>query len=140
MATIEKAIEIALDAHRGQVDRAGQPYILHPLRLMAKMPTKELMIIALLHDVVEDSRYTLEDLRREGFSENIIKAVDSLTMRNGEKYDDYIRRAKQNALAVPVKLADLEDNMNIRRLQQIGEKDTARLQKYLNAYHFLTDA
>ncbi len=139
MTSIEKALKIALDAHKGQLDKAGKPYILHPLRIMAKMPTEELMIIALLHDVVEDSAYTLEDLRRKGFSERIVDAVDYLTRRDGEAYDAYILRAKQNPLAIPVKLADLEDNMDIRRLDQVREQDIGRFQKYLQAYHILTE-
>ncbi|RMI16945.1 MAG: HD domain-containing protein [Calditrichaeota bacterium] len=137
MATIERAIEIALEAHRGQVDKAGQPYILHPLRLMLKMASETEMITAVLHDVVEDSSWTLQELRGEGFSGEVIAAVDCLTHREGESYQVYLERICRNPIAVKVKLADLEDNLDIRRLDALNRKDTERLNQYLRAYRQL---
>ncbi len=133
MATLERALIIAAQAHEGTTDKGGAPYILHPLRLMHQMTTTEERIVALLHDVVEDSHWTLDDLRAEGFSEEIVAAVDGLTRREGETYDDFIARGASNPLARRVKLADIEDNMDVRRLGEIGEKDLERLQRYQRA-------
>ena len=129
-----KAIDIAVECHSGQKDRAGEPYIQHPLRMMMKMKTAEEKITAVLHDVVEDSSITINDLRKEGFTENILKAVDALTKRKGESYKTSIERVKKNPLAVKVKIADLEDNMDIRRLKRITEDDRKRLNRYLKYF------
>ena len=137
MATLEKAIEIAARAHREQQDKNGAPYILHPLRIMTRMPTLETMIIAVLHDVVEDSDVTLNDLRMEGFSDAIVAGVDCLTRRSREDYADYIERVKQNPLAVQVKLGDLEDNMNLQRLDRLKEADFKRVMKYHHTFQLL---
>lgn len=137
MATLEQAIEIAARAHRGQQDRNGAPYILHPLRIMTRMPTLETMIIAVLHDVVEDSDVTLNDLRTEGFSEAIVAGVDCLTRRPREAYEDYIERVQQNPLAIQVKLGDLEDNMNLQRLDRLQESDFKRVMKYHHTFQLL---
>ena len=116
--TLERAIAIAAEAHAGQKDRAGAPYILHPIRLMIQMDSENAMMAAVLHDVVENSVWTLDDLRKEGFSNEVLNAVDSLTHRDkeGEDYWDYIQRAKSDPIAIKVKLADLEDNLNPDRL------------------------
>ena len=127
---LEKAIQCAIQAHAGQTDKAGTPYILHPLRIMMKMGNELEMITAVLHDVVEDTPLTLADLRAEGFSEEIIAAVDHLTRREGEDYDLFIDRVRHNPTAVRVKLADLEDNMDIRRLENLTERDIQRIKKY----------
>jgi len=127
---LEKAIQCAVKAHAGQKDKAGAPYILHPLRIMMKMDSQAGMIAAMLHDVVEDSSVTLADLRDEGFSEEVIAAVDHLTRRQGEAYEIFINRLRNNPLAVKVKLADLEDNMDIRRIENVTERDIERIQKY----------
>jgi (p)ppGpp synthase/HD superfamily hydrolase len=127
---LEKAIQCAVKAHAGQKDKAGAPYILHPLRIMMKMDSQAGMIAAMLHDVVEDSSVTLSDLRAEGFSEEVIAAVDHLTRREGEAYEIFINRLRHNPLAVKVKLADLEDNMDIRRIENVTERDIERMQKY----------
>lgn len=137
MATLEKAIEIAARAHRDQRDKNGAPYILHPLRIMVRMPSLETMTIAVLHDVVEDSDITLDDLRREGFGEAIVAGVDCLTRRPREDYADYIERVKQNPLAVQVKLGDLEDNMNLQRLDRLQESDFKRVMKYHDTFQML---
>ena len=130
---LEKAIQCAVKAHAGQKDKAGAPYILHPLRIMMKMDSQAGMIAAVLHDVVEDSSVTLADLRAEGFSEEVIAAVDHLTRREGEAYEIFINRLRHNPLAVKVKLADLEDNMDIRRIENVTERDIERMQKYQTA-------
>ena len=111
MSTLEKAIEIALKAHYGVTDKAGAPYLLHPLRMMFHMPDDECRIAAVLHDVVEDSPVTIEDLRKAGFSETILGAVNGLTRREDESYDEFIKRAGKNHIARTVKLADLKDNL-----------------------------
>ena len=131
---LKHAIEIAVECHSGQNDRAGEPYILHPLRMMMKMNTAEEKITVVLHDVVEDSEMTIRGLRKEGFSEKILKAVDALTKRKGESYKKSIERVKKNPLAVKVKIADFEDNMDIRRLKRITKNDRKRLNKYLKYY------
>ena len=134
MNKLKQAINIAVEYHSGQKDRAGEPYIQHPLRMMMKMKTAEEKITAVLHDVVEDSNITIDNLRKEGFSENILKAVDALTKRKGESYKKSIERVKKYPLAVKVKIADFEDNMDIRRLNRITENDRKRLNRYLKYY------
>ena len=130
---LEKAKEIAEKAHAGQRDKGGNPYILHPIRVMERCETELEKITAVLHDVVEDSEFTLEDLRKEGFPEEILEALDCLTHPRGEKYMDYIERVCQNPLAVRVKYADLQDNMDLSRIPNPTEKDHARLEKYKKA-------
>ena len=137
MYQIEKALEIALKAHNDQKDRYGRPYILHPLRIMMKMEKDIYKTVAILHDVVEDSDITLNELKDEGFSNNIIEAVACLTKRKGENYFDYIHRVMSNPVAIEVKLADLEDNMDITRIDEIKEKDIERLNRYLKAWKML---
>jgi len=130
MSTLNKALRIAAMVHEGQQDRYGAPYILHPLRVMARVATDDEKMAAILHDVVEDSEWTLDDLRKEGFSAVVLKAVDALTRRDGEDYMNYIERLKPNPIARLVKLADLEDNMDLRRLPTVAAKDIERLARY----------
>ncbi len=130
---LNKAIEIATRAHAGQVDKAGEPYILHPLRVMLSRENGIERICAVLHDVVEDSEITFDDLCKEGFSEEIITVLDCLTNRNGESYDEFIYRILKNETACHVKLADLCDNMNLSRIENPNEKDEARMKKYSEA-------
>ncbi|MBF0454358.1 MAG: GTP pyrophosphokinase [Magnetococcales bacterium] len=141
MATLlEKAIALAVEGHTGQVDKANEPYILHPLRLMMRVRGERLRIIAVLHDLVEDTDTTFDKLRQEGFSEEIIEALDHLTHREEESYEAYILRIKKNDMARHVKLRDLEDNMDIRRLDhRPGERDWLRLKKYRLAWSVLND-
>jgi (p)ppGpp synthase/HD superfamily hydrolase len=139
MATLEKAIQIAAQAHAGQKDKFGAPYVLHPLRMMMRMESETAMMAAVLHDVVEDSDWTLERLRGEGFSEEVLQAVDCLTNRNGESYDEFIARVETNAIARQVKIADLEDNMNVKRIGEMSPKDLARIEKYHRAWRALTE-
>ncbi|MGO9138350.1 MAG: HD domain-containing protein [Syntrophales bacterium] len=135
MATFERAIVIAAEAHEGMVDKAGTPYILHPLSVMMRMHTIQEMIAAVLHDVVEDSdQWTLQRLKDEGFDQYIIDAVDALTKREEETYEEFIERVSDNAIAVKVKLADLEDNMDITRLHNLTDKDKQRIEQYHKAW------
>lgn len=139
MGTLERAIEIALEAHSGQLDKSGCEYIGHPLRVMASGNTIEEKIVGVLHDVVEDSGWTFEMLVAEGFSAEIVEALRCLTrLSETEPYDKFIARVKSNPLAVAVKLNDLTDNMDIRRLPYISDKDVKRLKRYLKAYKQLT--
>ena len=137
-ATVEDAIEIAVEAHRGQTDKAGQPYVLHPLRLMAQMRTPVEQIAAVLHDVVEDSDWTLDRLRERGFSDEVVTAIGCLTRRDGELYEAFIERAAAHPLARRVKLADVEDNLDVRRLAELTERDRERLDRYRRAWLRLT--
>lgn len=135
---LQKAIDIATKAHEGQVDKAGQPYIGHPLRVMNMGTTNEEKIVGALHDVVEDSNWTFEELAAEGFSNEVVDALRCITkLSENEPYDKVIQRVKANPLAAKVKLYDLTDNMDIRRLAYISEKDVKRLRKYLKAYRQL---
>jgi (p)ppGpp synthase/HD superfamily hydrolase len=137
ISVLEKALEIALQAHRGQKDRYGEPYILHPLRIMARVHTKDQKIVALLHDVVEDSAWTIEQLRQEGFSSGILEAVQALTKNPGEDYMNYIRRTAVTYLSRAIKMADLEDNMDLTRCPQMESKDLTRMNRYLTAWNYL---
>ncbi|WP_281850830.1 HD domain-containing protein [Dyella sp. GSA-30] len=130
MATLERAIAIAAEAHAGQVDKAGQPYILHPLRVMFRMNSTTERMAAVLHDVVEDSAVTLEALRAEGFQPEVVSAVDALTKRQGESRLDAAHRAKLDPMARLVKLADNAENMDLSRIPEPTERDYARLEEY----------
>ncbi len=135
---LEKAIGIAVAAHRGQRDRAGAPYILHPLRVMGRLGSTEEKIVGILHDVVEDTDWTLEALAREGFPPLILEALDCVTKREGEQYPDFVARSAKNPLATKVKLVDLEDNMDLRRNRDVEEKDLPRFRKYVQAWRKLS--
>lgn len=134
---LESALRIAIKAHEGQTDKAGKAYILHPLRIASNCSTIETQIVALLHDVVEDSSITLEDLKTSGFPDIIIDAIDSVTRRRNESYMDFVCRCSKNPIGKVVKLLDLDDNMNIKRLSEISEADVKRLNKYKIAYDYL---
>lgn len=137
MPTLEDAILLAAGAHRGQTEKAGNPYILHPLRVMFRLESETDRIVGVLHDVIEDTRYTLQDLRAMGYPESLLDALDCLTRRETETYEEFIARIRINPLARRVKLADLEDNMDVRRLPALTDKDAERLKKYLNAWTLL---
>jgi (p)ppGpp synthase/HD superfamily hydrolase len=137
---LEKCIEFAVTAHKGQKGRAGRPYILHPLYLMSQMDTEEEMMTAVLHDVVEDTDHTIADLREMGLPEAVIRAVSLLTHDKEElTYDEYVRQLKPDPIAHKVKLADLRHNMDVRRLTAVQEKDAASLEKYRKAYAYLIE-
>ena len=135
--TLERAIAIAAAAHEGQVDKAGAPYILHPLRMMLSVRSPEARMAAVLHDVVEDTSVTLEQLRAEGFPEAVLVAVAALTKREGEDYEAFIRRVAPIPIAREVKLADLRDNADLSRIADPTEKDRARIEKYRRAIEYL---
>ena len=135
MSTLARAIEIATEAHKGQVDKAGNEYIGHPLRVMEMGKTEEEKIVGVLHDVVEDTDWSFERLEAEGFAPEIIAALKCVTkISKNENYDAFIERVKKNPLATAVKINDLTDNMDIRRLPYLSDKDVKRLKKYLKAY------
>jgi (p)ppGpp synthase/HD superfamily hydrolase len=129
----EKAIAIALKAHQGQKDKAGAPYLLHVLRVMMSMEKMDEKIVALLHDVVEDSETTIEDFTKAGFPLKILKAVELLTKTDNQPYEDYIQRMKKNPIAKAVKMADLKDNLNTNRLKKLSDSDKLRIKKYKQA-------
>jgi (p)ppGpp synthase/HD superfamily hydrolase len=130
MGTLEKAIEIAARAHAGQFDKSGAPYILHPIRLMLAVSGQSERMAAVLHDVVEDTNITLDDLRSEGFPEEVLLAVEALTKRPGESRLEAAARASENPIARAVKLADVSDNMDLGRISNPTERDFARLREY----------
>jgi len=135
MATIDRAIMIASIAHAGQKDKAGKPYILHPLRVMLtvasdKNATDEQKIVAVLHDVIEDTYVQEQQLRENGFSEDIINAIKSVTKIEGESRIDAAKRTKLNAIGRVVKLADLKDNMDLSRIENLTAKDLLRVAEY----------
>ena len=139
MPTLERAIRIACKAHEGQRDKGGDAYILHPLRVMLRMSTEPTRIAAVLHDVVEDSSWSLEDLAREGFSQEVRNAVDALSRREGEDYLDFVRRAAADPVAAPVKRADLEDNLDLGRIEIPTDRDRERIRRYERALDLLTE-
>ena len=129
---LEDAIQMALDAHRGQVDKAGKPYILHPLRIALAQTDPKAQVAAILHDVVEDSEATSADIERM-FGAEIAEAIECLTKRDGESYDDFVERCGPNPIARAVKLGDLTDNMDLSRIANPTAKDHARVEKYRKA-------
>ncbi|HEV7128568.1 MAG TPA: HD domain-containing protein [Ktedonobacterales bacterium] len=138
MPTLEDAILLAVQAHHGQLEKNGQPYILHPLRVMFRLEHEHERMAAVLHDVVEDTPHTLDDLRARGYPPEVVAAVDCLTRRPTETYEEFIERAAVDHIARRVKLADLEDNMDIRRLTSFAANDADRMRKYLIAWRALT--
>ena len=135
-----RAVAIAAAAYQNQVDKANAPYILHPLRLMLRGQTPLEQIVAVLHDVVEDSDWTLKQLAAEGFPTEAIAALDCLTRRTDESYDEFIDRVLTNPLAARVKRYDLEDNMTLTRMTALTSKDIERLQRYHAVYQRLLKA
>ncbi len=137
---LEKAILLALEAHKGQKDKGQKPYILHCLRVMLSLEEEKEQIVGVLHDVLEDTAVTKKALQKQGFCDEIIEAVEALTKKEGEDYFDYIKRVKKNAIAKKVKLADLEDNSNIKRMTQPIEEYQKRMKKYEKAKKLLNEA
>jgi (p)ppGpp synthase/HD superfamily hydrolase len=138
MATLQKAIAIATLAHQNQVDKTGEPYIKHLLRVMERGANETEKICGVLHDIVEDTDWTFEALAKEGFTNEIIEVLKCVTkVSDDEDYDLFIQRIMLNKTAVAVKLNDLKDNMDITRLKQLKDNDVIRLNKYLKAYHQL---
>lgn len=135
--TVLQAYQLAKAAHNGQLDKGGNDYINHPVAVAESVSTEEEQIVALLHDIVEDTPMTLENLREQGFSEQVVKAVDCLTKRDGESLKIYLGRVKQNPLARTVKLADLAHNSDLRRIPAPTEKDLSRTRRYQEEIDFL---
>jgi (p)ppGpp synthase/HD superfamily hydrolase len=138
MSTLERAIAIAAEAHAGLVDKAGAPYILHPLRVMLSVSTTAERIVAVLHDVVEDTHWTFDALLQQGFSEEVVNALASVTkLSEDEPYDVFVARAASNAIGRRVKRADLRDNLDPSRITQPTKKDLERIEKYRKAVAYL---
>jgi (p)ppGpp synthase/HD superfamily hydrolase len=133
----KKALKLCFDVHKEQVDKSGLPYVFHPFHLAEQMETEDTTIVALLHDVVEDSELTLDDLRQMGFGDAVIAALALLTHDPAVEYMDYVRAIKDNAIARAVKLADLRHNSDLTRLDTVDEKALARREKYLQAMTLL---
>jgi len=136
---IKKAMTLAYNAHHGQNDKNGQPYIFHPFYLAMQMESEKEIITALLHDVCEDTDITFEDFEKEGFDEDIISALRLLCRSKDEDYMDYIKKLKYNPLAKSVKLQDLKHNSMLSRLNEVTEKDIARAEKYKEAIKILEE-
>lgn len=137
-ALLDLAIAIASDAHQGQLDKYGKDYFNHPMRVMMRGRNVEEKIVGILHDVVEDTPLTFKALEEKGFPKNIMDALRCITkMSDDEDYDAYIDRCAADPLAVAVKIHDLTDNMDVRRMPFVGEDEVRRLNKYLKAYRSL---
>jgi (p)ppGpp synthase/HD superfamily hydrolase len=140
VSTLDRAIAIAVEGHFGQVDKAGAPYVLHPLRMMLRMSSNDERIVAVLHDVCEDCPgWTLARLREEGFPDHLIEALNSVTKRDGETYEDFVRRAAANPIGRRVKLADLYDNCDLTRIATRSERDLQRVEKYRKAIDLINE-
>ncbi|WP_200250053.1 hypothetical protein [Lamprobacter modestohalophilus] len=140
MHFLDAALKIATAAHAGQTDKAGRPYILHPLRVMAAMDTNDERSVAVLHDVIEDTDYDVDGLIEAGIPAPIAEAVACLSKRDGEDYPAFIARVLENPLAARVKRADVADNIDVLRLQSLRDKDLVRVARYHRAWHQLNAA
>ena len=136
---VDLALKIAIRAHEGQKDKLGREYVMHPIRVAERCKDPKAKIVALLHDTLEDTDVTGEYLREQGFPEEIVEGILSVTKQEGETYEEFVRRASINPIGKEVKMADLEDNMDIRRLKEITDEDVKRLRKYLRAWQYLMD-
>ncbi len=135
----KQALKLCFEAHKEQVDKSGIPYVFHPFHLAEQMQTEETTVVALLHDLVEDTPYTIEDLKGMGFDENITDAIALMTNADGVDYMDYVREIKKNPIAKAVKIADLKHNSDLTRLDVIDEKALRRREKYLKAMALLEE-
>ena len=135
----KKALKLCFEAHKEQVDKSGLPYVFHPFHLAEQMHTEETTVVALLHDVIEDTSYTREDLAKMGFSEAVLTALMLLTHEEGVDYMDYVRAIKENPIARAVKLADLEHNSDLTRMDAVDGNTLARREKYLRAKALLEE-
>lgn len=133
----KQALKLSFEAHKDQVDKSGMPYVYHPFHLAEQMNTEDTIVVALLHDVVEDTDYTLGDLRDMGFPERIVEALSYMTHDDAVPYLDYVARIKENPIASAVKLADLRHNSDITRLDVVDEKALERVRKYEKAIKIL---
>jgi (p)ppGpp synthase/HD superfamily hydrolase len=135
----KKALALCFEAHKEQKDKSGLPYVFHPFHLAEQMETEETIIVALLHDLVEDTDYTLDDLRKMGFSQEVVGAIGLMTHADAVPYMDYVAKIKENPLAKAVKLADLRHNSDLTRLNSVDQKALDRREKYLKAIKFLEE-
>lgn len=135
----KKALKLCFEAHKEQVDKSGMPYVFHPFHLAEQMETEETTIVALLHDVVEDTDYTIEDLTNMGFAKDVTDAIALMTHADGVEYMDYVRKIKDNPIAKAVKLADLKHNSDVTRLDVVDEKALNRKDKYVKAIKLLEE-
>jgi (p)ppGpp synthase/HD superfamily hydrolase len=138
-AATKKAMNICFSAHKDQLDKSGQPYVFHPFHLADQMESETTTIVALLHDVLEDSSYTEADLREEGFSDEVMDALLLLTHEDGVDYLEYVKKIKSNPIAKAVKIADLTHNSDLSRLDNIDEKALKRRNTYLEALALLSE-
>ena len=134
---LQFALELAIQKHKNQKDKSGKPYILHPIHVMETVKSDDAKIVAVLHDIIEDTDVTEEDLLNAGLSKHIVDAIVILTRSRDEDYMDYVKNLSSNPLAKEVKLADLQHNMDLRRLSTLKERDLDRNRKYQIAYHYL---
>ena len=136
----KKAMKLSFDKHLGQVDKSGLPYIYHPIHIAEQLDDEESIVVALLHDILEDTSITKKDLSVLGFSESIINLIDILTRKKNEDYFDYIKRIKNNSRATKIKLLDLAHNIDLSRLNEINDSDLLRVEKYKKAIKILKEA
>ncbi len=135
----KKALKLCFEAHKEQIDKSGMPYVFHPFHLAEQMKTEETTVVALLHDLVEDTDYTIEDLTSMGFSKTITDAIALMTHADDMDYMEYVRKIKNNPIAKTVKLADLKHNSDLTRLDVVDEKALSRKEKYLKAIKLLEE-
>lgn len=138
-AGTKKALKVCFEAHKDQVDKSGAPYVFHPFHLAEQMKDEKTTIVALLHDVIEDTEYTFEDLRNMGFDNEVIEALMLMTHNKDIPYMDYVAKIKHNPIAKAVKLADLQHNSDLSRLDVVDEKALKRKEKYSEAISLLTE-
>ena len=136
----KKAIKLCFEAHRNQTDKSGLPYVFHPFHVAEQMPDEETTIVALLHDVIEDTAYTIDDLRKMGFSEEVLDALDLMTHDKNVPYMEYVAKISENEIARTVKLADLRHNSDLTRLDEIDDKARNRIEKYKAAIRLLSES
>ena len=135
----KKALKLCFEAHKDQVDKSGLPYVHHPFHLAEQMETEDTTIVALLHDMVEDTEYTLDDIRAMGFPERIVEALSYMTHDDAVPYLDYVAKIKENPIATAVKLADLKHNSDLTRLDAVDKKALERVEKYRKAMAILEE-
>jgi (p)ppGpp synthase/HD superfamily hydrolase len=135
----KKALKLCFAAHKDQTDKSGMPYVFHPFHLAEQMPDEDTTIVALLHDVIEDTPYTLDDLRAMGFNEQVLDALALMTHDKRIPYTDYVAKIKGNKIARTVKLADLKHNSDLSRLYNVDEKAMKRIEKYRQAIALLSE-
>lgn len=135
----KKAMKLCFQAHKEQTDKSGIPYVFHPIHLAEQMQDEDTTVVALLHDVIEDTSYSIEDLKNMGFNQRVLDAITLMTHAEGVAYMDYVAKIKENPIAKAVKLADLAHNSDITRMDVVDEKAISRIEKYAQAIHFLNE-